>query len=215
MRQGIDRILEKNGQVSGVSLKRCIAVFDQNGCFLPSFDCDDTSILPADRVIIAIGQSSDTLEGIFSEDLSVDSLTLQTGRQKVFVAGDCFSGPTSVIHAMGSGRQAAVSVDRFLKGEHLKYNRAYAGPIVTEFEIDTRRGSADDQVTPRLRPFQKPGDFNEEEQPYDTDEARKEAGRCYSCGGPFGLHRTCWFCLPCEVECPEEALWVEVPYLLR
>jgi len=22
-------------------------------------------------------------------------------------------------------------------------------------------------------------------------------------------------CLPCEVECPEEALWVEVPYLLR
>jgi hypothetical protein len=26
----------------------------------------------------------------------------------------------------------------------------------------------------------------------------------------FGL-RTCWFCLPCEIECPEEALYVEVP----
>jgi formate dehydrogenase major subunit len=36
-----------------------------------------------------------------------------------------------------------------------------------------------------------------------------------SCGQPFGKYRTCWFCLPCEVDCPHEALWVEVPYLLR
>lgn len=212
---GIDRILEKSGKVSAVALKRCLTVFDQNGCFLPSFDCDDTMNIPADRVIMSIGQSQDTLEGIFPDDLSVDPMTLQTGRQKVFVAGDCFSGPTSVIHAMGSGRQAAVSVDRFLKGEHLKFNRAYAGPIVTEFEIDIGRGSDDDRVKPRLHPFKEPGDFKEVEQPYSIDEARKEAGRCYSCGGPFGQHRTCWFCLPCEVECPEEALWVEVPYLLR
>ena len=45
--------------------------------------------------------------------------------------------------------------------------------------------------------------------------ARAEAGRCYSCGAPFGKFRTCWFCLPCEVECPQEALWVDIPYLLR
>ena len=212
---GIDRILEKSGKVSGVTLKRCLTVFDQNGCFLPSFDYDDTMTIPADSVIVSIGQSQDTLEGIFPDELPVDSLTLQTARQKIFVAGDCFYGPTSVIHAMGSGRQAAVSVDRFLKGEHLKFNRAYAGPIVTDFEIDTGRGSDDDRVKPQLHLFKEPGDFNEVEQPYSIDEARKEARRCYSCGGPFGQHRTCWFCLPCEVECPEEALWVEVPYLLR
>ena len=212
---GVDRILEKSGKVSGVTLKRCLTVFDQNGCFLPSFDYDDIMTIPADRVIVSIGQSQDTLEGIFPDKLPIDSLTLQTARQKIFVAGDCFYGPTSVIHAMGSGRQAAVSVDRFLKGEHLKFNRAYAGPIVTDFEIDTSRGSDDDRVKPQLRPFKEPGDFNEIEQPYSIDEARKEARRCYSCGGPFGQHRTCWFCLPCEVECPEEALWVEVPYLLR
>jgi hypothetical protein len=33
------------------------------------------------------------------------------------------------------------------------------------------------------------------------------------CGMPFGI-RTCWFCLPCEIECPEEALYVEIPYRL-
>lgn len=45
--------------------------------------------------------------------------------------------------------------------------------------------------------------------------ARKEAVRCYSCGEPFGKYRHCRFCLPCEVDCPHEALWVEAPYLLR
>lgn len=212
---GIDRILVKEGRVSGVVLKRCLTVLDQDGCFLPAFDCSDTMTIAADRVIVSIGQAPDTLKGIFPDKLSVDPLTLQTRRQKVFVAGDCFCGPTSVIHAMGSGRQAAVSVDRFLKGEHLKFNRTYAGPVVTEFEIDTGRGSDDDRIRPRVHPLTEPGDFNTAEQAYRTDEARREAGRCYSCGGPFGQHRTCWFCLPCEVACPEEALWVDVPYLLR
>ena len=114
-----------------------------------------------------------------------------------------------------SGRQAAISVDRYLKGEHLKFNRAYAGPFVTDFEIDTRRGSQANRVIPTIDICKAPGDFTEIEQPYREEQARTEAQRCYSCGNPYGRYRTCWFCLPCEVECPEEALWVEVPYLLR
>jgi NADPH-dependent glutamate synthase beta subunit-like oxidoreductase len=51
--------------------------------------------------------------------------------------------------------------------------------------------------------------------PFTEESARREAERCYSCGEPFGKYRTCWFCLPCEVECPHDALWVEIPYLLR
>jgi formate dehydrogenase major subunit len=49
---------------------------------------------------------------------------------------------------------------------------------------------------------------------YSREEALAEAERCLDCGIPFGI-RTCWFCLPCEIECPEEALYVEIPYLLR
>ncbi|MGD9194094.1 MAG: hypothetical protein PVH58_19400, partial [Desulfobacterales bacterium] len=58
-------------------------------------------------------------------------------------------------------------------------------------------------------------DFSELEQGIDRKTARQEAQRCLSCGEPFGKYRTCWFCLPCEVDCPHEALWVEIPYLLR
>ena len=48
-----------------------------------------------------------------------------------------------------------------------------------------------------------------------AEQARTEASRCLSCGGPTGHYRNCWFCLPCEVECPEQALYVNIPYLLR
>jgi NADPH-dependent glutamate synthase beta subunit-like oxidoreductase len=213
--RGVDHILEHDGKVSGVVLSRCLSVFDQDGCFLPSFDCEDTITIKADHVIVSIGQTGDTLNWASADEMKADPLTLQTRREKVFLAGDCFSGPSSVIRAMGSGRQAAVSIDRFLKGEHLKFNRAYAGPVVTEFDIDTSKGSEADRVIPLFDTFKDQSNFNEAEHPYTTDQARIEAGRCYSCGIPFGQYRTCWFCLPCEVECPEEALWVEVPYLLR
>ena len=45
---------------------------------------------------------------------------------------------------------------------------------------------------------------------FSGDEAVAEAERCLNCGVPFGL-RTCWFCLPCEIECPEKALYVKFP----
>ena len=68
---------------------------------------------------------------------------------------------------------------------------------------------------PQWHTFSGKSDFSEIEQPFNDEQARAEAGRCYSCGKPFGKYRTCWFCLPCEVECPTDALWVEIPYLLR
>jgi formate dehydrogenase major subunit len=97
----------------------------------------------------------------------------------------------------------------------MTYGRAYAGPIETEFEIDTSRGSDAGRVSPKWLPFAGPERFGEVETVLSEAEARREAGRCYGCGAPFGKYRTCWFCLPCEVECPHDALWVQIPYLLR
>lgn len=153
---------------------------------------------------------------ILPEELrKADPLTGQTSRDSVFLAGDCLSGPGSVIQAMASGREAAISVDRFLRGEHLTFNRRYAGPVVTDFAIDTSGAVDRSRREPRQSPARGKGRFEEIELTYTSEEARQEAERCYSCGTPFGRYRTCWFCLPCEVVCPEEALWVEIPYLLR
>jgi len=210
---GPTRILTENGRATHVELQQCLAVFDSLGRFAPRFDECSLKTEPADTVIIAIGQERDP-DLVESAD-SCDPLTLQSNAPSVFYAGDAVGGSSTIVEAMASGRQAAVSVDRYLKGEHLRFNRAYAGPFVTDFEIDTRRGSQTNRITPTINICKGLGGFTEIEQPYREEQARMEAQRCYSCGNPYGRYRTCWFCLPCEVECPEEALWVEVPYLLR
>lgn len=207
----------RKGVLNGVEFQRCLQVFDAYGAFQPILDSCELLPLAADTVIVAIGQMSDNalLDKIGLNSEKVDPLTLQTSDEMIFMAGDVISGPTSVVEAMAKGRQAAESVDRFLKGEHLRYGRAYAGPVETEFEIDTQNASATKRlIIPQHRPKGK-GDFSELEDGIDAKTARQEAKRCLSCGQPFGKYRTCWFCLPCEVDCPHEALWVEIPYLLR
>jgi len=214
------RFLPKEGVLNAIDFRRCIRVFDDAGRFNPHFDDTQKISLEADTVIVAIGQTLDTnfLEkiGLPAERIDqVDPLTLQGPDEMVFLAGDVVDGPSSVVEAMAKGRRAAESVDRFLTGEHLRYGREYAGPVETDFEIDTRKGISGKRAKIPVRGLRGKEDFQELERGLDKDTARKEAQRCYSCGEPFGKYRTCWFCLPCEVECPHEALWVEVPYLLR
>ena len=216
-------ILAKDGHVAGVKLQRCLRVKDADGTFNPTFNSNDIREIEADVVIAAIGQARDEscLEAgekatfIDASGVKADTLTLQSQDESVFVAGDFFTGPTSVVKAMANGRQAAESVDRYLTGEHLRYGRSYPGPIKTDFAIDTSRGSDAPRTKLPTRPFSGPGDFAEIETTLSEAEARAEASRCYSCGEPTGYYRTCWFCLPCEVECPHDALWVEIPYLSR
>lgn len=208
---GPTRIVTKEGAVSGVELQRCLAVLDSQGNFAPSFDDCQLKTIEADALIVAIGQERDA-------ELPVgqaDPRTLQGLLENVFQAGDVVSGPSTIVQAMASGRKAAESAHRLLTGQHLTYGRNYPGPVETEFEIDTSRGSDAQRAETPLHSLKGAGDFQEVEQCLSMEQARQEAGRCYSCGAPFGKYRTCWFCLPCEVECPQDALWVDIPYLLR
>jgi NADPH-dependent glutamate synthase beta subunit-like oxidoreductase len=209
------RIIGEEGRVKGIELKRCLSVFNDEGHFSPCFDDRQKQTLRCDHVIIAIGQAGDALDAFPKELKSADPVTLQTGREKVFLAGDCFSGPSSVVSAMASGRRAALSVDLLLRKESLTYNRDYQGPVVTDFDINISGAVDRARVKLPAHKFGGAGDFKEIEQTLTREQAMAEAERCYSCGTPFGKYRNCWFCLPCEVSCPEEALWVNVPYLLR
>jgi formate dehydrogenase major subunit len=145
-----------------------------------------------------------------------DPLTLQTRRPKIFAAGDFVSGPGSVVEAMAQGREAAVSIGRFLAGETLRWGRAYGdGTCLTEFPID-RSGAV---VRPRASLPRLPviaRDIRAEvEKTLESKTAREEAERCLNCGRPGEFNQTCWYCLPCEIECPVEALEVRIPYLVR
>lgn len=210
------RAQSDRGTTITIEFQRCSGVYDDQGRFNPCFDSCQTMTLEAETVIIAAGQRPD--DGLFKKlgiDTAFDMLTLQTAVAKVFAAGDCATGPASVVEAFASGRRAAESADRFLNGEHLGFGRSYEGPVVRDYEIDTAGGVSRERAKVSRRRFGGKGDFKEIEGTLTAEAARAEAARCYSCGGAFGMHRTCWFCLPCEIECPEKAIWVEIPYLLR
>jgi len=211
------KFTSKNGAVNGVEFQRCLQVYDAWGAFQPSFDSCQLLPLEADTVIVAIGQTRDAdfFKNLGLDLSQTDPLTLQTSDEKIFMAGDVVGGPSSVVEAMANGRRAAESIDRLLKGKHLRYGREYIGPVETKFEIDTSNAFDAKRLKIVQHEREAKNDFNELEQGIDEKSARQEAKRCLSCGEPYGKYRTCWFCLPCEVACPQEALWVEIPYLLR
>ncbi len=211
---GPTQILTDKSRIVGVEFQRCLAVLDRFGRFAPTFDQCTMKTREADTIIIAIGQEPD-LSPFGGVEPKCRPITLQTERENIFLAGDGLNGPTTIVEAMASGREAAESVHRLLTSQHLGYGRSYPGPFETEFAIDTSRGSKADRVRPSWKKLGVKGDFTEIIRSLSPSQAREEAGRCYSCGRPFGKFRTCWFCLPCEVECPNDALWVEIPYLLR
>lgn len=181
----------------------------------PSFDPDELRTAYADTVIMAVGQERDAQLQRLAATAAVDSVTLQVGDRALFVAGDMEQGPSSAIRAMASGRRAATSIIRLFADEDLAYGRQYPGPYVDDFEVALDNVG----VLPRQdglgHECEGKGDFRETTRFLTGQMARMEASRCLSCGGPAGHHRTCWFCLPCEVECPEQALHVNIPYLLR
>ena len=54
----------------------------------------------------------------------VDPVSFATGVPGVFAGGDVVTGPQTVVKAVFAGKEAAVSIDRFLKGEEVAAGRA-------------------------------------------------------------------------------------------
>jgi len=219
---GPRRIVRSGNESLTVDLSRCLAVFDEQGRFCPALEETCSHSPSAESIVVAIGQKPERanlpgeMQGTGLSGPIADPLTLQTRRPKIFAAGDLVSGPKSVIEAMAQGREAAVSIERFLTGETLRWGRAYwDGTCITEFPID-RSGAVVRRraVLPRL-PVQSRDVRREVEKTLEGREAREEAERCLNCGRPGEFNQTCWYCLPCEIECPVDALEVRIPYLVR
>ena len=129
--QAIQKIhTDENGRVSGVTLKKCLSMFDENGRFAPAYDEEDTRELKVDTIVFAIGQgveaefAGEVLEQRPNSTFACDKDTLQsTKNEKIFVAGDASGESVIAIQALATGRRAAQSVIRFLRGEDLRSGR--------------------------------------------------------------------------------------------
>ena len=57
---GPSEIMGSNGVVTGLKVRRCINVFDENGRFNPAFS-DEEKIIPCESVVLAIGQQAEKI----------------------------------------------------------------------------------------------------------------------------------------------------------
>jgi NADPH-dependent glutamate synthase beta subunit-like oxidoreductase len=213
------------GECAGaeVGLARCLALTDEAGRFSPELEPVCARTLSADLVLNATGQqgTAGRLPGELLDERTgrplADALTLQAlARPKVFFCGDIVGGPSSVVHALASGRQAALSAARFLAGEGLRWGRDPGKAAwVREYEsLPARAAGGPRGKLPRIA-VEARGIETEVERTFSPREALAEAERCLSCGRSFEMNQTCWYCLPCEIECPARALEVRMPYLVR
>jgi NADPH-dependent glutamate synthase beta subunit-like oxidoreductase len=197
---GPNKFIEKNGKLSGIELKRCTSVFDEKGVFNPTYDTADLTALEADTMIVAIGQAADLSfaeqQGIAVSPggrLTADPVTLQTPIQGVFAGGDAYHGPKSVVEAIGSGKEAAISIDRYLKGLSLCVDRETRWQAITKPVIGKYTPSPRTDM-PRLDPRERVKGFAEVRLGFTEEMTLQEAKRCVSCG-------TC-----CIQACPYDAI---------
>ena len=220
---GVSQITETADGGLELGLSRCLSVFDATGQFAPMVEPVCRESLIADTVILATGQKLDETgcPAALSRDaagyLAADPATmLSPDDPKLFICGDAHSGPTSVVHAMASGLEAALSANRFLEGSPLTWERGFWNfGNVPNYEALHERATGGDRGQLPVRSKAERNLENEQELALSAAQTKREAERCLSCGRSFEANKTCWFCLPCEIECPTQALEVRMPYFVR
>lgn len=213
-RWGPRRILGRDGRVSGVEFVRVESVFDGAGRFNPVFREEDVVTVPADTVILAIGQSSE-LSWIRPEDgmettprgtLLCDPDTLQTTRRGVFAGGDLAFGPRNVIHAVAEGRRAAHSIARYFGDKTPEPTYRYRATILSRRHVAEGLLAPSRCEPPKIETDRRIG-VAEVEQQYPKDEARRQALRCLECHiSPVFDGDACVACGGCVDVCPEFCL---------
>lgn len=152
-----------------------------------------------DTLIVAIGErpKSESLASMGLEldgggRIKVDKRTLATSLKGVFAGGDLVTGPNTVIDAIASGKKAARSIDRYLRGEQLdepampKLPTVFIEPTVVDESVAEPAGRV---VPPTLLVSERIKNFLEVEKALSENQARKESRRCLRCDLAFTTTR--------------------------
>ncbi len=199
------KILSKNDQLSALEcIKMELSEPDASGRRRPVPIKGSEFTMDVDNSIIAIGQSVD--KEMLPKDLGytgwgtleVDPITLQTNIDGVFAGGDIVSGPADVVVAVAAGKEAAISIDRYLRGVSLTEERKITPKRVESVSKEGIQPAARSAM-PILKTSERKGSFAEVEQGYDEKTAIEEAKRCLNCG-------VCSECRECEKVCEPKAI---------
>lgn len=176
--------------------------------YAPDFnpEKEQTTRITCDQVIAGVGQIADLsfLAGsAVREERGVivcDPVTLKTGEDGVFAAGDIAHGTKTAVAAIGSGKRAAVSVDAYLRGitpdfSSVECTRRDLAPFLGG--DPAFRTSDDRQAFPEHDPLVRRQTFAFIQDNWDPKTAALEAQRCLRCDQCIG-------CGLCEAVCAEQ-----------
>jgi len=155
------------------------------------------------NVILAIGQivnKSALPQNIIKDTgtINADPVTYQTGVAGVFAGGDAVTGPSDVIHAIAAGKEAAISIDRYLNKQDLREGRPVERIPYRDVNKNgiAKKARAD---MPAIPVDQRTTSFKEVETGFDEKAAVEEANRCLNCA-------VCSECLMCVSACERNAV---------
>ena len=218
---GPTKVVTKDGKVTGVEFKRCLSIWDEKGKFNPQFDEKDKKIVPCDYVLLSVGQTFDygnLLEGEGVKltpqgTIEVDQVTLQTSKADIFAGGDVASGPRFAIDAIAAGKEAAVSLHRFVQtGQSLVFGRDTQSYIVFDKEnlaqIDGYDGQSR-QKTHHVDGKKAKTTFKDLRGTLTEEQIKKETLRCLSCGVTKVDEYLCVGCGACTLKCKFDAISLE------
>ncbi|HEX2964651.1 MAG TPA: FAD-dependent oxidoreductase [Syntrophorhabdaceae bacterium] len=201
---------------AGIELTGCVSVFDETGRFNPCFDESRKKTIQADMYIFAIGQAPDLSwipAGVALTEgatIQVDPITAETTLTGVFAGGDIVSGASTVVSSIAAGKRAAVSMDRYLRGEDLKHGRdTVPGRVANPPKEGIRKLV---RLEKSLLPVdQRQNNFREVVLGLNEEMAREESLRCMTCGSRAVINpvEECRLCQACERNCPQKAVSIQ------
>ena len=167
-------------------------------------------------VIGAIGQKVD-LGGIAPEGMTfnkngtiiADAVTLQTSQPDVFVGGDVYTGPKFAIDAIAAGREASISLHRYVhpgqsltlarnRRDFIELDKSNLAIAVESFDNSSRQVPGHDA--------KKAKSFSNDRMAFTEEQVKKEASRCLGCGATVVDENKCIGCGLCTTKCEFDAI---------
>ena len=178
------KIISQKGKLQLECLRMRLGAVDASGRPAPQPIEGSEFVTDFDTIITAVGQRPE-IPSRFNLPLSrgntieVDPDTLATSSEGVFAGGDGVRGPASVIEAIADGRQAAISIDKYLGGNG-EIDEVLAPPegVIAPLE------EAEEQWRPSMPTVpvkQRLSNLAQVELGYDDEMAIQEAKRCLRC----------------------------------
>ena len=201
-------VLSQNGKVVGTRCTRMkLGAPDTSGRRRPVAIPGSEFDISVDMVIAAIGQTPDLsfIEGSGLEitkrgTITADPLTLATSVPGIFTGGDAQTGPGIAIEAIAAGEKAAISIDRYLRGEDLREGRVIDEAKPSGMTEPPPKVEYKPRVKmPTINMERRCSSFDEVELGFTEEVALQEAERCVNCGN-------CSECMQCVTACKAEAI---------